>query len=36
MSYSELSIKIIEPPDLEIGEEIGEGASAGIKINFVS
>jgi hypothetical protein len=29
MSYSGSSVIIIEPSNLEFGEEIGEGASAG-------
>jgi hypothetical protein len=34
MSYSISSAIIIEPSNLEFGEEIGEGASAGKKKNF--
>jgi hypothetical protein len=34
MSYSRSTVNIIEPSNLEFGGEIGEGASAGKKINF--
>ncbi len=34
MSYSGPSLKTIEPSYLELGEVLGEGASAGNRINF--